>query len=378
VSDAFYAARVKKLLLSLLFLTAVLVTLLLVEGSMHLLFPNFRVSSADAHFSPRYHHTTKKMSALLKRIQADPPAFKGEITVAVLGDSFVEGLGVAEPLRFTSVLQQSYATIPRPRVKIVNLGVSSYSTMLYERVYRDIVLPLAPDVVIVCLEQTDVSDDYLYEQELSSVPGGADAAAVSKADFASTILKDYESYPVRFFLLRHSQIFLRLHLVKRRLTGTGFFPESTRIAARERKRMELYLETCITPEPYQARFENSEKYIQAIYRMKPPSQKLYFTTHPRAENLAGQHKTTLIHGALPDSYSSTPFFEHWIKQANLAARYPDCKFVHTSEKFRAAIAASGRQYYFFNNDVHWNELGHKLFAEIIDQNMVSNIASVAK
>ena len=201
---------------------------------------------------------------------------------------------------------------------------------------------------------------------------------MSQADFASTILKDYESYPVRFFLLRHSQIFLRLHLVKRRLTGTGFFPESTRIAARERKRMELYLETCMTPEPYQARFENSEKYIQAIYQMKPPGQKLYFATHPRAENLAGQRKTTLIHGALPDSYSSTPFFEYWIRAANLAARYPDCEFVHTSENFRAAIAATGLQYYFHNNDVHWNELGHKLYAEILDQNIVSNIVSVAK
>jgi hypothetical protein len=377
-SDALYAGCVKKLLLGSVFLTAMLVTLLLVEVAMHLLFPGFRMSSADARFSERYHHGPKEMFALFKRIQADPTSFKGDITVAILGDSFVAGEGVAEPLRFTSVMQHSYDAITRPRVKIVNLGVSSYSTMLYERVYRDVVLPLAPEVVIVCLEQTDVSDDYLYEKELSSVASGAAAAAVSDANFASTILKDYESYPVRFFLLRHSQIFLRLHLVKRRLTGTGFFPESTRIAAREAKRLQLYLETCKDPEPYKARFENSEKYIQAIYRMKPPGQKLYFVTHPRAENLAGQHKTTLIHGALPDSYSSTPFFEYWIKQENLAARDPDCAFVHTSENFRAAIASTGLQYYFFNNDVHWNELGHKLYAEILDQNIVSNIVSVAK
>lgn len=368
----------KKLLLGFVFLAAVLVTLLLVEVAMHLLFPGFRMTSAAAGYSARYHHGTKESFALFKRIQADPAAFRGEITVAVLGDSFVEGLGVTMPFRFTSLLQHSYDAISRPQVKIVNLGVSSYSTMIYERVYRDVVLPLAPDVVIVCLEQTDVSDDYLYEQELSSVPGGVDATAVSEADFASTILQDYESYPVRFFLLRHSQIFLRLHLVKRRLTGTGFFPESRRIAVREMKRMELYLETCKDPAPYQTRFENSQKYIQAISRMKPPGQKLYFVTHPRAENLAGQHKTTLINGALPDSYTSTPFFEYWIKQENVAARYPDCRFVHTSEYFRTAIAATGRQYYFFNNDVHWNELGHKLYAEILDQNIVSNLVSVAK
>ena len=352
-------------------LIVVLFALLLVEGALHLFFPGFRLSKADVQFSARYHHVPKEMLELFKRIQTDPTAFKGDITVAILGDSFVAGDQIAESLRFTSVMQRHYDSLPPPRIKIVNLGVSSYSTMLYERVYRDVVLPLAPDVVIICLDQSDVSDDYLYEQELSPSTRVAGTAAVSEADFASTILKNFESYPVRFFLLRHSQIFLRLHLIKRRLTGTGFLPEGTKIQAREAKRLELYLETCKDPAPYEARFENSEKYIEAICRMKPPGQKLYFVTHPRAENLAGQHKTTLIRGALPDSHSSTPFFEYWIKKENLQARHPDCGFVHTSENFRAAIASTGLQYYRFNNDVHWNEAGHKLFAELLDQNIVS-------
>ena len=139
---------------------------------MRVFFPSFRLPSADAHFSARYHHGPRKMLALLKRIQADPAAFKGDITVAVLGDSFIAGEPLGEPLRFTSVMQRSYDASKRPRIKIVNLGISSYSTMLYERVYRDAVLPLAPDMVIVCLDQSDVSDDYLYEQELSSVGRG--------------------------------------------------------------------------------------------------------------------------------------------------------------------------------------------------------------
>jgi len=342
-----------------------------VEGALHLLFPDFRLLKADTHFSPRYHHGPKETLALFKSIPKDPTAFKGDLTIAVLGDSFTAGDQIAESLRFTSVMQRSYDSLTRPRIKIVNLAASSYSTMLYERVYRDVVLPLAPDVVVICIDQSDVSDDYLYEQELLPGPGVAGTPEVFKADFASTILNNFESYPVRFFLLRHSQIFLRLHLIKRRLTGTGFLPEGTRIEAREAKRLELYTETCKDPAPYEARFENSEKYIQAICRMKPPGQRLYFTTHPRAENLAGQHKTTLIHGALPDSHSSTPFFEYWIKRKNLAALYPDCAFLHASENFRDAIASTGLQYYFYNNDVHWNELGHRLFAEILDKEIIS-------
>jgi hypothetical protein len=86
---------VRKLLSGVVFLTALLVTLLLVEVAMHLLFPGFRISSAAAGFSARYHHGTKEMFALFKRIQADP----ADITVAVLGDRFVEGLGVGPPNR---------------------------------------------------------------------------------------------------------------------------------------------------------------------------------------------------------------------------------------------------------------------------------------
>jgi hypothetical protein len=143
--------------------------------------------------------------------------------------------------------------------------------------------------------------------------------------------------------------------VKRRLTGSGFIPESKRTDASDARKMTLYFETCKDPEPYQALFENSEKYIRAISLMKPSRQKLYFVTYPRAENLAGQHKTSLLRGALPDSYSSIPFFEYWIRKENLAAQYPNTTFVHTSENFRAAIASTGLQYYFYKNDVHWNE-----------------------
>jgi len=350
-------------------LVAVLVALLLAEGALRLLTPEFRLSYTEARFSPRYHHGSQEMFTLFKRIQAKPTAFRGELTVAILGDSFAAGGEVDAKLRFTSVMQRSYDSPSGPRVKILNLGVASYCTMLYERLYRDVILPLNPDVVIICLDQTDVADDYLYEQDLSSKEILA-ATGVPEADFACTILKNYESYPVTFFLLRHSQLFLRAHVAKRRLTGSGFIPESTRVDARDVKKMELYLETCKKSASYRTLFDNSEKYIRAISLMKPPRQKLYFVTYPRAENLAAQHKTSLINGALPDSYSSVPFFEYWIKEANLAARYPNTKFVHTAESFRAAIASTGLQYYFYNNDVHWNELGHKLFAEILDKEIV--------
>ena len=355
----------------LVVLVAVSASFLLAEVGLRLFAPNFMFPHAGLRFSPRYHHASQEFSKQLKLIRDNPQIFKGDITVVILGDSFVVGAEVEAPLSFTSLMQSYYDSSPGPRIKIINLGYSSYSTMIYERLYRDVVLPLDPDVVIVCLDQTDVADDYSYEQELSSMAGAA-GATVSNADFEGTILKNYESHPVQFFLLRHSQLFLLTNAVKKRLTGKGFIPENSDADARNAKKGELYLETCRNPAPYKTLFDNSEKYIRAMSMMKPARQKLYFVTYPRAENLAGQRKTTLLRGALPDSYASLPFFEYWIKKENLVARYPNVAFVHTSERFRTAIASTGLQYYFYDNDVHRNELGHRLFAQICERKILNN------
>jgi hypothetical protein len=352
-----------------LLLGTVLVSLLLMEAGLRLVMPGFQLSHADSHFSPRYHHVSREFLSQLRRIQANPAAFRGEVTVAILGDSFVAGDRIDPSLRFTSVMQRACDSSPHPRIKLVNLGQASYSTMLYARLYRDVVLPLDPDVVIVCLDQTDAPDDYLYEKELAPEKG-SESAVVSQADFESTILKEYESHPVTFFLLRHSRLFLRAHLVKRRLTGTGFMPENKKGEARDAEKLKLYLDISKDPAGDKALFQNSEKYLREICRLKPERQKLYFVTYPRAENLAGQRKTTLLHGALPDSHASTPYFEYWIKQSDLAGRCTNGVFVHTSENFRTAIVSTGRQYYFHDNDVHWNQFGHQLFADILDQDIV--------
>src|SRR5437868_5911814 len=86
-------------------LTAVIGSLLVAELGLRLFFPHYQLPVGQARFSPRYHHASPEFSALLKQIQADPAAFRGDITVAILGDSFVAGNEVDESQRFTSILQ---------------------------------------------------------------------------------------------------------------------------------------------------------------------------------------------------------------------------------------------------------------------------------
>jgi len=349
---------------------ALAVSLALAELGMRV-FPSGPPINTEARFSPRYHHTSPELSRLLRQISAEPSAFRGDRTIVVLGDSFVAGDAIDSSLRFTSVLQLRYDSVPPPRIRIINLGSTSYSTLVYERIYRDVILPLDPDIVIVCLDQTDVADDYLYEQELSS-RSDVTRHTLSDSDFTDTILEQYESDPVTFLFLRYSRMFQQANEIKQRWTGSGFMPESARIPIRDAQKLRLYFETCKDPSRYGDLFTNSEKYIRSISLLKPARQKLYFVTYPRAENLTGQHKTTLLHGALPDSHASAPYFEYWIERENVAARYPTSTFIHTSGDFRAAIASTGRQYYQWIDDVHWTADGHRLFAEILDKLIVSN------
>jgi len=343
-----------------LVLSAAIMSVMAAELGLRLFSPNLRPSYADNRLSKRYHHASPDFLSFVERVMREPAAFRGDITVAILGDSFVAGDSIEPSKRFTTLMQRDYDAAAGPRVKVVSVGFSSYTTLLYDRLYRDVVLKLNPDIVIVCLDQTDVADDYLYEQERSADDG----------DFEDTILKNYESYPVRFFLLRHSQLFLRASAIKAQLTGSGVIPASTRAAQRDATKLRLYFETCKDPESRGDLFPISEKYIRSIARRRPSRQKLYFVTYPRAENLAGQRKTTLLFGALPDRHASAPYFEHWIRRSNLAAVLPAVAFVHTSEAFRHAIASTGRQYFLHANDVHWNADGHRLFADILEREIL--------
>ncbi len=68
-----------------------------------------------------------------------------EFRVAVLGDSFTWGVGVAYGDRFTEVIESL-----NPRINVLNLGVSGYAPIQY-LLQIDQVLALKPDYVVVAL-----------------------------------------------------------------------------------------------------------------------------------------------------------------------------------------------------------------------------------
>lgn len=75
-------------------------------------------------------------------------------SIAILGDSYVFGHGVEEEETFAARLRARW-----PGAQVGNFGVIGYSTDQELLLLRDVVLPLAPDLVILCLYENDILDN---------------------------------------------------------------------------------------------------------------------------------------------------------------------------------------------------------------------------
>ena len=84
-------------------------------------------------------------------------------TIAVLGDSFVEGMGVDLDSSFTKRLERGLNHENRDRkVAVLNCGVVSYSPLIEYLQLTTRILQYRPNLVIQCFDMSDIRDDYLY------------------------------------------------------------------------------------------------------------------------------------------------------------------------------------------------------------------------
>ena len=86
----------------------------------------------------------------------------GEIRIAVLGDSFVEGLQVPIELNFCNILERRLQEKFQCPVNVINAGTSSYSPLLEYLVYTKRIVFLHPQIVLQVFFANDVFDDVRY------------------------------------------------------------------------------------------------------------------------------------------------------------------------------------------------------------------------
>ncbi len=91
------------------------------------------------------------------------PKPRNTFRILMLGDSFTEGDGVMSDETFSKILEEKLHHISSPvDFEVINAGVGSYSTLLEYLYLKDFGLRLAPDLVMLHFDLSDVHDDINY------------------------------------------------------------------------------------------------------------------------------------------------------------------------------------------------------------------------
>jgi len=91
-----------------------------------------------------------------------------EIRVAILGDSFAFGYGVAEEQALPAVLQgELRAQRGSDDVAVLGAGIITYSPLLAAALFEDVVEAYRPTLTLLVLDISDVADDHRYAGQLA-------------------------------------------------------------------------------------------------------------------------------------------------------------------------------------------------------------------
>lgn len=92
------------------------------------------------------------------------------LKIAVLGDERIFGIGLQDEDCLTSRLQWFLNSDPQANVEVINAAVPGYCPLLSLLKYRQDVKILAPDIVILHVDFSDVADDSIFRRYLKRHP----------------------------------------------------------------------------------------------------------------------------------------------------------------------------------------------------------------
>lgn len=175
---------------------------------------------------PTYHHLpsilmtegTGKMDMRGNRYSVERKP--GVVRIAFLGDSFTYGFTPANetiPYDLSNFLKEAY---PDQKFEILNFGFVSYSPIIEELVYHDLVKPLNPDIVFLLYDTFDPQDDVLYAKSATFDPETGRAVQIAGEQFLRTGFRWFSA--VRF--IQYSVEVLR--------NGWHYLPEEQRFENR--------------------------------------------------------------------------------------------------------------------------------------------------
>lgn len=112
----------------------------------------------------------------------------GTVRVLMLGDSFIEGLGLRDEDVIPRQVVRRLRRLACRRIEVVNAGVTSYSPILEYLLLQHVGLRLAPDLVVLNFDMTDVHDDVIRAGIARLGPDGLPLAVPATREEAALLL----------------------------------------------------------------------------------------------------------------------------------------------------------------------------------------------
>jgi hypothetical protein len=117
---------------------------------------------------PRIHHHAESKKFLLyvnknhwpEKKDIPPKKNPGTKRIFFIGDSNTEG-----PVPYEKKMTELLKVKKLPNdIEIINTGTTSYSTIIYYVLSKEIIIKYKPDIVMICYDMTDVPQDSFYKQ----------------------------------------------------------------------------------------------------------------------------------------------------------------------------------------------------------------------
>lgn len=234
----------------------------------------------------------------------------GQKKLALIGDSFTEGVQVSYDSSFAGILENQL----RKEYQVFNFGVGGYSPVIYNLMWDAQVKSLNPDVVVIQLYKNDIQDDSTYFRKATfNVSGGI--IGIDGGDIAL-----FRRFVRNFYTFR----FIRKYYLR------WMYEEEQSSSKRSKVKYSIDVENSLTV----------QQFNELIGKVRASGADIMVFLVPRKSN---------------ESLGFNAQMERVI-QKDSTIKYLDAEM---------AFKKARKGPYFFEKDIHFNTNGHRVIADLI-------------
>ena len=270
--------------------------------------------------------------------------------IFIVGDSMVESIGVDYEKTFIGLLNCDTEI----KMNILNLGVASNSPILYYEKIKQISSHIGPPFAIfVFLAVNDIQDDFKYIRIKNRIYDSSEKNLFSKDVAIGYIIND-----IKFFLKNNFQIFHFIDLIKDKYEKKRRKGKVTQFNKTDKDLYKIGIDHpktlwTIKKDLYikygRKGLKKSEENLNRIYELaEKNNSEIYLVIWPAPDQIYYNDMDS-IH---------IKYWNNWVRNKSV-------KLIDLNKYFFVEDKVKTIQKYFFPDDTHWNEEGHKLIYEKI-------------